>query len=502
MNGFNYLELLRLAAPEAILTVAALLVLAADLLVMREQPLRSRQLIGSLIAALGCLAAIIVLVATDGVFNVPDNLGMLVSTPLTRLAKEIILALAIFTLIFTLEQRFTEHIGEFLALVLLSTLGMMFLVSSEDLLMLFVALELTSIPLYALTAFNKRAPRPAEAAMKYFLFGGMAAAFLLFGFSLLYGMTGSTNLPQLAGALQDPPLDPLVVLALVMVMAGFGFKIAAVPFHLWAPDVYQGAPTPVAAYIASGSKVASFVILAKVLMLGFLGHTTEGSAAGADFRAGWLPLVAIVATLSMVVGNFTALAQTSVRRLLAYSAIAHAGNLLLPILANDRAGTAALLFYVATYGVATIGAFVVVAAVEEATGSDSLTSFAGLHRRSPVLALSLGVFLLSLAGIPPLAGFFGKFYAFAAALGAQQGKLGLLWLVILAIALSAVSLYYYLKVLKQAFVVASAQDAEPLPVPSTWRWLAAVLAVVLVLLGCLPSLLLEPIQTALAASGF
>ena len=500
MNGFNYLELLRLAAPEAILTVAALLVLAADLLVMREQPLRSRQLIGSLIAALGCLAAIIVLAVTDGAFNVPDNLGMLVSTPLTRLAKEIILALAVFTLVFALEQRFTEHVGEFLALVLLSTLGMMFLVSSEDLLMLFVALELTSLPLYALTAFNKRAPRPAESAMKYFLFGGMAAAFLLFGFSLLYGMSGSTNLPQLAGALHGRPLDPLVVLALVMVMAGFGFKIAAVPFHLWAPDVYQGAPAPVAAYVASGSKVASFVILAKVLMIGFVG--VEGNAAARQFVPGWMPLVAVVATLSMVLGNFTAIAQTSVRRLLAYSAIAHAGNLLLAILANDRAGAASLLFYVTTYGVATIGAFAVVSAVEDAEGNDSFAAFTGLHRRAPMLAMSLGVFLLSLAGIPPLAGFFGKFYVFAAALGTKQGNLGLLWLVILAIALSAVSLYYYLKVLKQAFVTPSSDDAPPLAAPLTTQWLAALLAFVTVVLGCFPSLLLDRIQAALTASGF
>ena len=500
MNSFNYLELLRLAAPEAILTVTALLVLAADLLVMREQPLRSRQLIGSLLAALGCLAAIIVLAATDGAFNVPDGLGMLVSSPLTRLAKEIILALAIFTVAFALEQRFTEHIGEFLALVLLSTLGMMFLVSSEDLLMLFVALELTSLPLYALTAFNKRAPRPAEAAMKYFLFGGMAAAFLLFGFSLLYGMSGSTNLPQLAGALQGRPLDPLVVLALVMVVAGFGFKIAAVPFHLWAPDVYQGAPAPVAAYIASGSKVASFVILAKVLMIGFVG--VEGSAAARHFVPGWMPLVAVVATLSMVLGNFTAIAQTSVRRLLAYSAIAHAGNMLLAILANDRAGGASLIFYVTTYAIATIGAFAVASAVEDATGSDSLESFAGLHRRAPVLALSLAVFLLSLAGIPPLAGFFGKFYVFAAALGTKQGNLGLLWLVILAIALSAVSLYYYLKVLKQAFVVPTAEDDPPLAAPLSTQCLAALLAFVIVLLGCFPSLLLDRIEAALTASGF
>jgi NADH-quinone oxidoreductase subunit N len=502
VNGFNYLELLRLAAPEAILTVVALLVLAADLLVMREQPLRSRQLIGSLIAALGCLAAIIVLAATDGTFNVPENLGMLVSSPLTRLAKEVILALALCTVVFALDQRFTEHIGEFLALVLLSTLGMMFLVSSEDLLMLFVALELTSLPLYALTAFNKRAPRPAEAAMKYFLFGGMAAAFLLFGFSLLYGLSGSTNLPQLAGALQGRPLDPLVVLAMVMVMAGFGFKIAAVPFHLWAPDVYQGAPTPVAALVASGSKVASFVILAKVLLIGFVGAATEGSAASGHFIAGWMPLVAVVATLSMVLGNFTAIAQTSVRRLLAYSAIAHAGYLLLAILANDRATAGSLLFYVSTYGVATIGAFAVVSAVEEATGSDAMAAFAGLHRRAPLLAMSLAVFLLSLAGIPPLAGFFGKFYVFAAALGAKQGNLGLLWLVILAIALSAVSLYYYLKVLKQAFVAPVADDVSPLVAPTATRWLAAFLALVTVLLGCFPSLLLDRIEAALSASGF
>lgn len=500
MIGINYLELLRLAAPEAILTVAALLVLAADLLVMREQPLRHRRLIGTLIGVIGCLAALAALAATHGAYNAPNDLGMLVSTPLTRLAKGVILALAVFTLAFALEQRFTEHIGEFIALVLLSTLGMMFLVSSEDLLMLFVALELTSIPLYALTAFNKFARRPAEAALKYFLFGGMASAFLLFGFSLLYGVSGSTNLPQLAHSLGGRPLDPLVTLALVMVIAGFGFKIAAVPFHLWAPDVYQGAPAPIAAFVASGSKVASFYILAKVALTGWVG--VEGSAAGADFRAGWAPLMAIIATLSMVLGNFTAIAQSSVRRLLAYSAIAHAGYLLLAVLANNQAGAASLLYYVSTYAVATIGAFAVVSAVEEATGGDALGNFAGLHRRAPVLALSLAVFLLSLAGIPPLAGFFGKFYVFAAALAARDADLGLLWLVILAIALSAVSLYYYLKVLKQAFVVNGDEQAAPLAVPPTIHWLALLLALLTLALGCFPELLLGPINTALTGSGF
>src|SRR6185369_14572442 len=268
----------------------------------------------------------------------------------------------------SMDTRFTTHVGEYFALILLATVGMMFLVSSEDLLMIFVSLELTSLSLYILAAFGKESRKSAEAALKYFLFGGMSAAFTLFGLSLVYGLSGSTNLPEIAAALAGKGLDPLLIVAIVMVVIGFGFKVAAVPFHLWAPDAYQGAPTPSAAFIASGSKVASFFILAQVMMIGFAG--AEGSAAFQKYAAGWVPVIAVGAACSMVLGNLAAIVQSSVKRLLAYSAIAHGGYMLLAVASHDEQAVASLIYYAVTYGLTTIGAFGVVAIVEEQTGDD------------------------------------------------------------------------------------------------------------------------------------
>jgi NADH-quinone oxidoreductase subunit N len=384
---------------------------------------------------------------------------------------------------------------------LLATVGMMLLVSSTNLLMIFISLELTSLSLYILTAFNKRNLNSAEAALKYFLFGGMSAAFTLFGLSLIYGLSGSINLAEIGKSLEGGTGKPdaLLLAAVVMTVIGFGFKIAAVPFHLWAPDAYQGAPTPSAALIASGSKVAGFFIFAKVMMIGF-GPAT-GSGSWQHFAAGWLPVLAIVAALSMLLGNLTAITQTNVKRLLAYSAIAHAGYALLGIMANGTAGLSALIYYVVTYGLTVVGAFGVVSAIEEKTGDARLSDFAGLSRREPVLAFCMMIFMLSLAGIPPLAGFFGKFYVFTAAVGGAK-DLGLLWLVILAIATSAVSLYYYLQVLKQIYVAPVPEGTAPAKAAVSTQIILVLIAAAVVVLGLAPGLLLNPLMTAIQHAGW
>lgn len=496
----SYLELLKLAAPETIVVLTALAVLAVDLTSMRGVETRLRLVIGGMLAGVGCGAAMLWMLINNSVSA--DALhGILVVSPLTQIVKICLLGLTLATVLVSLEAKFTAHPAEYLALILLATVGMMFLVSAEDLLMVFIALELTSLSLYILTAFNKRNIKSAEAALKYFLFGGMAAAFLLFGLSLIYGLTGATNLHAMATALAGRGLDPLLVVAIVMTVIGFGFKVAAVPFHLWAPDAYEGAPSQSAAFIASGSKLASFFIFAKIMLIGFAGEKIEGSAAFRDFVSGWTPLITVVATLSMVLGNLVAIVQSSVKRLLAYSAIAHAGYMLLGVLAHDEQAIVSVVYYAATYGLATIGAFGVVALVEDGAGDDKLSSFVGFSRRAPVAAFAMMIFLLSLAGIPPLAGFFGKFYLFAAALKTGAPNLGLLWLVILAIAMSAVSFYYYLKVLKQIYVVAPADgtkatqatDISPLA-----QVVLLVLAVLVILLGCFPNLLVGPLQAAIA----
>ncbi|MCC6820938.1 MAG: NADH-quinone oxidoreductase subunit N [Verrucomicrobia subdivision 3 bacterium] len=492
----SYLDLLKLAAPEVLVVLTALVVLVLDLTSMRGLNLRVRLGINGLIACVGCAAAIAWLLVIPAQGQVAG--GMLVADSLTALVKIVVLSLTIFTVLLSFNAKFTAHVGEYLALVLFAAVGMMFLVSAEDILMIFVSLEMTSLSLYVLTAFNKRNIKSAEAALKYFLFGGMAAAFMLFGLSLIYGLSGATNLHAIAAALAGKGLDPLLVVAMVMTVIGFGFKVAAVPFHLWAPDAYEGAPTPSAALIASGSKVASFFIAAKVLMIGFAG--VEGSAAWRDYASGWMPLIAVVAGLSMILGNLAAIVQRNVKRLLAYSAIAHAGYAVLGILSNDASGTASLIYYVATYGLTVVGAFGVVSVVENLKGDSKLTDFIGLSRRAPVVALCMMVFMLSLAGIPPLAGFFGKFYVFLAAAGAGQ-NLGLLWLVILAIAMSAVSLYYYLQVLKQIYVVEAKDGNQGMEVPVFSQAVLVVIAILVVGLGCFPNLLVGPLQSCLAATG-
>jgi NADH-quinone oxidoreductase subunit N len=485
------------------LVIATLGVLLVDLTTLKGESPDTRMHWGAWFAIFGCVAAggALILSPTSTPPGYLD--GMLVLNPLSQLVKGVILILTICTALLSLESKFTAHAGEYFALLLLATLGMMFLVSTENILLIFVSLELLSLALYVMTAFNKQNIQSAEAALKYFLFGGMSAAFMLFGLSLVYGLSNELTLSRIAAGLAGKPLDPLLIVAMLMIVVGFGFKVAAVPFHLWAPDAYEGAPLPSAAFIASGSKVASFFILAKVMMTGFAG--AEGSGAWRNLVQGWVPILAVLAGLSVVLGNLAAIAQSGVRRLLAYSAIAHAGYVLTGILASQRGeGLASVIYYVTTYALTTVGAFGVVAVVQNGAGTDRTTAFAGLSRREPVLAFCMMIFLLSLAGIPPLAGFFGKFYLFKAALfssGPEQ-PLGLLWLVILALLMSAVSLYYYLQVLKQIYVVPAVPDAPPFAASASTRGLLVVLAFVVLLLGCAPNLLVSRLVAAIGVAGF
>lgn len=497
MIPINYAQILQLALPEVIVAITALIVLAIDLLFLRQYRTRVRFAVAAGLASIGCAAAILQLLLSRAQTSVLD--GMLVANPLTHLVQIALLILTIFTLLLSVESTFTEHVGEFVLLILAATIGMMFLAGSQNILVIFISLELLSLSLYILTAFDKRSARSSEAALKYFLFGGMSAAFLLLGFSLLYGLSNSTSLMQIASAIHGQSLNPLLIIAIVTTVIGLGFKVAAVPFHFWAPDVYQGAPVPSAAFIASGSKVASFFIFFQVMVIGFAG--VEGTAVWLHFTPGWVSVIAVVAAFSMVFGNLVAIVQSSVRRLLAYSAIAHAGYMLLALLSHTQQSLAALLYYVVTYALATLGAFGVIAVVEKQTGGDHLSNFDGLSRRAPVLSICLFIFLLSLAGIPPLAGFLGKFYLFVSVLAAAQGSMGLLWLVILAIAMSAVSLYYYLQVLKRMYVASPPAGADEIQAPVLSQVVIILLAGAIVLLGCAPHLLLRWMMEAIQVSG-
>src|SRR5438132_313973 len=417
----SYLELLKLASPEAIVVITALVILTIGLTTGREavgatvspaQPTRNAGGTSNARSAGLCsfVAVLGLAVAIGAVLMLPRNAtlfaGMLVITPLTSLFKIICMALAFFTVLLTTSEKSLRHRGEYLAIVLLATVGLMLLVGSEELLMIFIGLELLGLSLYVMAAFDKSDLRSAEAGLKYFLFGSTSSAFTLFGISLIYGMSGTTGLAAISSKLATASVEPLLAVGIIMTLIGFAFKIAAAPFHLWAPDAYQGAPVPSGAFIASGSKVASFVVLGKIVLVGFA--PMHGSADWHAMVAGWSPVLAALSALSILLGNLVALAQTNVRRLLAYSAVAHAGYTLLGLVAGGRDGFSATLFYTTVYAITLVGAFGVVAVVRRVTGGDDFADFSGLWMHSPLLAGCMAIFMLSLAGIPPLAGFFGK----------------------------------------------------------------------------------------------
>jgi NADH-quinone oxidoreductase subunit N len=506
-----YAQLFFATLPETVLEITALVVLVVDLGFLRKADLKARSLSASLFGVLGCVVAQwsqhwSVSKGLCG-FAFPDGHSLLlVNCDAAGAAQVGILALTALTLLLLIDSQFTRHVGEFVAVVLMSAAGGLIISAAQDLLIIFLGLELLSLGLYILTAFAKQSGRSAESAIKYYLFGGMSAAFLLFGFSYLYGITGSTNLDEVMQAIHHsngPSLDPLLVVAMVMIAAGLGFKVAAVPFHLWAPDTYEGAPAPGAAFIASVSKVASFALL---ISIGIAGSRSIAawSSPHEGFIGPWTVALTLMSLASMLFGNLAALAQISVRRLLAYSAIAHAGYILLALayFKIDASapyegpayyhGATAVLYYIFTYGLTTIGAFGVVGVVERATGSDRMDAFLGLHKRNPLLAVVLLVLFLSLAGIPPLVGFWAKFNLFAVVLGVGAGKLPFA-LVALAVMLSAVSLYYYLQVLKRAFVMPAVDDpagrAENIAVHPVTMLVLLVIAAAVVVMGCFPSLL-------------
>jgi NADH-quinone oxidoreductase subunit N len=502
----NYADLFRATLPETALEVAALLVLLVDLGFLRKAALKTRTAVAALLGTAGCGAALwAVSIAGPAGFSAGNEL-VLAAGGSAGVAQAGILVLTAITLLLLIDSAFTLHAGEYVAVVLMSAAGGMLIAAAQDLLVIFTALELLSLGLYILTAFAKKSGKSAEAAMKYYLFGGMSAAFLLFGFSYLYGLSGSTSLARVVYGTYMASANggaPLLYLALVMIAAGLGFKVAAVPFHLWAPDTYEGAPAPAAAFIASVSKVASFALLISIssVALHFFSdlhlvgtHVAAGATTGPvqvtpGIRTAWPLILMVLSVASMVLGNVGALAQISVRRLLAYSAIAHAGYILLGLafFSYSNASAGAILYYILTYGLTTIGAFGVVGVVERAAGSDRLDAFLGLQKRNPLLAAVLLVLFLSLAGIPPLVGFWAKFNLFAAVLGVAHYWLPLA-LVALAVALSAVSLYYYLQVLKRAYVMPAADETPISAHPITMAVLLAIAAAVVVM-GCFPALL-------------
>ncbi len=481
-------------APEIALTVLAVIVLALDLY-WPESRRRDIAFVSGILL-LG-IAVLPLLVTPDGLCQmlrqsnpeVAEEVcrqklfwgGMVRYDVLSQIFKVMVILAAGITSLMSVDVKGVGRKGEFYLIVIVSTLGMCLMSGAADLIMVFVALETTSIPLYILAGFKRSDMRSAESGMKYFLFGSFASALLLYGLSLLYGFTGQTSLYQLASffgtqAFADNPIP--VLGAMVLVVAGFGFKISMVPFHFWTPDVYEGAPTPVTAFVSVASKAASFALLVRFLIAVFPETAVIG---GQDMQSFWVNLMAAAALITMTLGNVVALAQRNIKRLLAYSSIAQAGYTLIGVAAiHSQAGqgVASVAFYMFMYTFTNLLAFAVVILFSEATGSETIADLAGLNRRNPWLALMMTIALLSLGGIPPTAGFFGKFFLFNAAVQAD-----LVWLAVIGVLNSIVALYYYLVVIKVMYVDRSPDEDKPIPVSPAYGWVLAITGVAILVLG-------------------
>jgi NADH-quinone oxidoreductase subunit N len=468
-------ELIRFT-PELILTAVATLLMVMEAVLSR----RWQRAFGhfSIAALLAALAASIAAWQSPG----PAFSNMLVVDGFATFFRVLVIAVGILTVLASYRYLSREgaETGEYHALLLYSIVGQCLMVTANELIMIFIGLEISSIASYVLAGYLRDDKRNNEAALKYFLLGSFATAFFLYGVAMVYGAAESTNLSVVHGVVSAGQLHgglTLLGVAAAMMFVGLAFKVSGAPFQIWAPDVYQGAPAPVSAFLSAGPKAAAFAIFLRIFMTAF-----------DSIGAGWEPLVWISALLSMTIGNFAALTQSNIKRMLAYSSIAHAGYVLVAVTARSQGGTAAAMFYLAAYALMNIGAFAVVVHLSgKGERFLSIEDFAGLGERQPFTAALLSVFLLSLIGVPLTAGFFGKFYIFRAALGSH-----LVWLTVLGLLNSAVAAYYYLRILVMMYMrepSEAARVAEPLP---AGLGMALVLpAVGTLALGIFPTALLD-----------
>jgi NADH-quinone oxidoreductase subunit N len=400
-------------------------------------------------------------------------LGGYIIDPFGTYFKVLFLAAALLTAVCSFEyvEKMGFNQGEYYALLVLATLGMMILASSGELISLYLGLELMTITFCILAAYRLDDAKSAEAGIKYILLGAMSSAILLYGLSLVYGASGSTVIKEIAQAVATGGASPALLLGTIFLLAGFAFKVTAVPFHMWSPDVYEGAPTPVTGFLSVASKAAGFAALVRV----FFGALP-------DLHNFWVQLFIALAVLTMVLGNLVAIPQTNIKRLLAYSSISQAGYLLLGVVSFSVLGIGAIMYYAMLYVFGNMGAFMAATAFYNTDGSDEIRDYAGLARRSPLVAAVMLFSLLSLAGIPPMAGFVGKFYLFMAIISQ-----GYIWLAILGILMSMVSVYYYLLVAKAMYLGNPPEGSRPVRVAPGLQIAMIVSLLVLFLLGIYPT---------------
>jgi len=478
---------LGLFTPELSLAAFAIAVILLDLFIQRKGALAIISLVGLVVAAGFTIA--MWGGSSQAIFNnmlAVDNFALFFKLLFIGIAGLVILSS------WNYASKFARFQGEYYALVLLSALGMMLMAATTELISIYIALELTSISLYALVGFLKD-EKSTEASLKYLLLGAIASAVLLYGMALIFGVTGKTQLSEIAQIIQSMSLQatlasPALVLGIVLMIAGFGFKIAAIPFHLWVPDVYEGAPTPITAYLSVGSKAAGFAIILRVFYSAF-GFPDWLSL-------NWGLVFAVLAAIGMTLGNVVAIPQTNIKRMLGYSSIAQAGYLMVGLAAMgvspaaDILGRSSVLFFLAGYAVANLGAFAAIIAISNKLDSDLIQDYSGMIKRAPLLSLALSLCLISLIGMPPAAGFMAKFYIFS---GAVQN--GLLWLVIIAVLNSVISAYYYLRVVKVMWFGEPASE-EKVPSSGALRLALSLSCLGVLLLGIIPGYIMNLAEAA------
>lgn len=478
---------LELFTPELSLVAFAIVVILLDLFTQRKGWLVVVSLTGLVVSAGFTLAM------WGGSYQSTFN-NMLAVDNFALFFKLLFLGIAALVILASVDyvSNFARFQGEYHALVLLSTLGMMLMAATAELISIYIALELTSISLYILVGFLKD-PKSSEASLKYLLLGAVASAVLLYGMALIFGFTGKTQLGEIAQVIQAMPsqtllVSPGLILGIVLLIAGFGFKIAAVPFHMWVPDVYEGAPTPITAYLSVASKAAGFAIILRVFY----------SAFGLPqwLSLDWGMIFAVLAAIGMTLGNVVAIPQTNIKRMLGYSSIAQAGYLMVGLAAmgfspaRDILGQSGLLFFLVSFTVTNLGAFIAIIAISNKLNSDLIGDYVGMGKQAPLLALALTLCLVSLVGLPPAAGFMAKFYIFSAAVHHH-----LLWLVIIAVINSAISAYYYLRVVKVMWLGEPASE-EKVPSSGALRVALALSCLGVLLLGIIPGYIMKLAELA------
>ncbi len=485
---------LELLLPELSLLITAIAVIMLDLFTERKGLLAVVSIAGLAIAA--GFAITMWDTAPQAIWS-----NMLAVDNYALFFKLLFLGIAVLVIMVSVDyvSKFVHFRGEYHALVLLATLGMMLMAAATDLISIFVALELAAISFYVLVGFLKD-KKSTEASLKFVLLGGIASAVLLFGMALTFGFAGTTQLPEIAQVIKGMSAqgllsNPGLILGIVLMIAGFGFKIAAVPFHMWAPDVYEGAPTPITLYLSVGSKVAGFAVILRVFYSAF--------ALPETLSLDWGMIFAILGAIGMTLGNVVAIQQANIKRMLAYSSIAHAGYIMIGLAAiglwlsptTDILAQSSVLFYVVAFALADLAAFTCVIVISGKLGSDQISDYAGMGKQAPLVALALTLGLISLIGLPPTAGFIAKFYIFSDAVNN-----GLLWLVIIAVLNSAISAYYYLRVVKVMWLNEPAREGK-VPSSLALRLALAISCLGILLLGIVPAFVMKLAEMATSMFG-